>query len=62
MFNINGEECLLVFFSLSVFEGHAEADVGVLGPQSAITPHYSTSQENVSQNGGIAGHQNLSHV
>lgn len=50
-----------VFLS-SVFEGHVEADVRVLGPQSAVTPHCSTSQENISQNGGIAGHQNLSHV
>lgn len=49
------------FFLFPVFEGYGEADVRVLGPQSTITPYWSTGQENISQNGGIAGHQNLSH-
>lgn len=51
-----------VFSFSSVFAGHVEADVRMLGPQSTITPHCSTSQENISQNGGIARHQNLSDV
>lgn len=49
------------FLSFSVSKGHVEADVRVLGPQSTITAYWPTSQENISQNGGIAGHQNLSH-
>lgn len=58
---MNGDECLF-FLSSSVLKGHVEADVGVLGVQSTITPHYSASQENISQNGRTAGHQNLSHA
>lgn len=36
------------FFLFSVFEGYVEVDVRVLGPQSTITPHWSTSQEDIS--------------
>ncbi|XP_067091730.1 bone morphogenetic protein receptor, type IAa isoform X2 [Osmerus mordax] len=42
-----------------VSPSHAEADVRVLGPQPRLAPHHFTSQENPRQNGGIAGHQNL---
>jgi len=39
-----------------VLEGHVEADVRMLGPQSCITLDHPTSQEDFGKNGGISRH------